>query len=185
MRDARYHLFDTRIGICGVAWNEGGLQRVQLPEADARATERRVSQQGVLRREPRPPEEVAACIDALARYFDGERVDFGGFLLDFGSLTPFDVQILRLLREVGFGRTVTYGGLAERAGCPGAAQAVGAVMSRNPWPIVVPCHRVVAASGRLGGFSAFGGARVKRMLLRMEGAVPEEEATGMLPGLFT
>jgi methylated-DNA-[protein]-cysteine S-methyltransferase len=184
MSETRYHLFDTRIGICGIAWGEDGLQRVQLPEADAHATERRVSRQGALHREQRPPEEIAACIDGLRRYFGGEPVDFGDFLLDFSLIRPFDARILRLLREVGFGRIVTYGGLAERAGHPGAAQAVGAAMARNPWPIVVPCYRVVAASGKLGGFSAFGGARVKRMLLGMEGAVPEEEATGMLPGLF-
>lgn len=184
MPEARYHLFDTRIGVCGVAWGDGGLRRMQLPEADPGATERCLSRQGALHPEPRPAGEVAACVDALRRYFDGERVEFGGFLLDFSLVQPFDAHVLRLLRKVGFGRTVTYGVLAERAGRPGAAQAVGAVMSRNPWPIVVPCHRVIAASGRLGGFSAFDGIRVKRMLLHLEGAVPEGE-TGMLPGLFS
>lgn len=180
--EIRYALFETLVGPCGIAWGEAGLVAVQLPEGDPATTEQRLRDKGVHGAEA-PSGEIADCIAGLQAYFEGETVDFGGLLLDWRRVSRSDRAIYELLREVPFGTMVTYGDLANRAGMPGGAQAIGAAMSRNPWPIVVPCHRVVAASGRLGGFSAFGGAMLKRKLLAMEGASFAEEAP-VLPGLF-
>lgn len=177
-----YCLFDTAIGVCGIAWGPEGLLAVQLPEADPAGTERRLRDR-CGGEKAGPPEDVAAYVADLQAYFAGEPVDFRHIALDWGQARSFDRPIYRALREVPFGRTLTYGELAERTGLEGAAQAIGAAMSRNPWPIVVPCHRVVAASGRLGGFSAYQGTRVKRKLLAMECATRENEPP-LLPGLF-
>lgn len=178
----RYHLFETSVGPCGIAWGEEGLIAVQLPESDPAATEQRLRSKGA-QAECSPSGELAACVAGLQAYFEGKIVEFGSIPLDWQRISRSDRAIYRLLRKVPFGRVVTYGELAERGGMTGAAQAIGAAMSRNPWPVIIPCHRVVAASGKLGGFSAFGGAMLKRKLLAMEGASFEGEAP-VLPGLF-
>lgn len=180
--EIRYALFETRVGPCGIAWGEAGLVAVQLPERDSATTEQRLRDKGVHGAEA-PSAEIADCIAGLQAYFEGEAVEFGGLPLDWRRVGSSDRAIYELLRQVPFGTMVTYGDLANRAGMPGGAQAIGEAMSRNPWPILVPCHRVVAASGRLGGFSAFGGAMLKRKLLAMEGASFAGEAP-VLPGLF-
>lgn len=177
-----YCLFDTAIGTCGIAWGGNGLAAVQLPERDPASTEHRLRAKGA-QFVGRPDGEMAACEAGLQAYFEAEPVDFAELSLDWERVGHSDREIYRLLREIPVGRMVTYGELAVRAGMAGAAQAIGAAMSRNPWPIVVPCHRVVAASGRLGGFSAYGGTLLKRKLLAMEGASFEAEAP-CLPGLF-
>ena len=106
--------------------------------------------------------------NALEAYFrTGKDKSLSGFGFDHTGLTPFRAAVMDTLRKVPAGTTVTYGELARRTGRPGAARAVGSIMARNPVPVLVPCHRVVATDG-LGGFS--GGLDVKRMLLRLEGA---------------
>lgn len=178
----RYVLFETEIGKCGVVWGDRGLAAVQLPERDADSTEQRLRDKGA-RGENEPGGEIGGFVAGLRAYFAGEAVEFSGLPIDWGRVGRSDRTIYKQLRDVPFGNMVTYGELADRTGMPGAAQAIGAAMSRNPWPIVVPCHRVVAASGKLGGFSAYGGAMLKRKLLAMEGAAFAGEAP-MLPGLF-
>jgi methylated-DNA-[protein]-cysteine S-methyltransferase len=165
-----YRLFDTAIGVCGVAWTREGLIRVQLPERDEAMTERRLRAKAGLRCDADPPRDIANCIALLQRYFAGEPIDFRDVALDFSGVIPFNADVYRALREIGWQRTTTYGELAKRIGDPGAARAVGAAMAQNPWPIVVPCHRVLAAAKKLGGFSAPGGAATKLKLLRLEGA---------------
>ena len=103
----------------------------------------------------------------LAEYFSGRRVRFTA-QLDLSSLNPFAKKVLRALARVPYGRTITYGQLAKRVGSGDAARAVGNVMAQNPVPIIVPCHRVVASGGSLGGFSAPGGLALKRRLLSLE-----------------
>ncbi|MBP0573471.1 methylated-DNA--[protein]-cysteine S-methyltransferase, partial [Mycobacterium tuberculosis] len=139
-----------------------GLTRVRLPDpADASPATPAAG-------EPVPP-EVADCVALLRASFAGEIVDFRAIPLDQTGLSALEAAIYAALRAVGRGETTTYGDLAARAGQPGAARAVGVAMARNRWPIVVPCHRVLASDGSLGGFSAPGGVKTKRRLLRLEG----------------
>jgi methylated-DNA-[protein]-cysteine S-methyltransferase len=110
-------------------------------------------------------------------------IDFQSLSLDLQSVTDFNQRIYAALRRIPFGTTTTYGALALSVGNPGAAQAVGIAMARNPWPVVVPCHRVLAAAKNIGGFSAFGGTATKRRLLQLEG-VDLDHGQSDLPGLF-
>jgi methylated-DNA-[protein]-cysteine S-methyltransferase len=181
-RALQYRLFATAFGVSGVAWGDAGLARVQLPEADVAATEQRLQKLGAVLVDSEPPTAVAHAIGELRAYFEGSRVDFGGIGLDESRLAEFNRRIYSALRMVGYGETTTYGALAARAGSPGAAQAVGTAMGRNPWPVIVPCHRVLAAAQAIGGFSAYGGAATKAKLLRMEG-VDLDRGQLTLPGL--
>lgn len=168
--DESYTLIDTAIGVCGLAWNENGLTRVQLPEVSAANTEARLRRRGATRAAQIPRTEITTCVTQLIAYFQGQRVDFAGVPLDTAALSAFDAAIYRALRQVGWGRTTSYGALSAAViGAPDAARAVGVAMARNAWPIVVPCHRVLAANGAMGGFSAYGGTMTKQMLLTLEG----------------
>jgi len=109
---------------------------------------------------------------ALCQYFEGSQVDFRHWpRVNIGGVSAFAATVLRECRKVGYGRTITYGELAARAGAPAAARAVGMVLSRNPVPLMIPCHRIVRADGSLGGYSGEGGLRAKDRLLRMESAI--------------
>lgn len=183
---AHYHLFDTALGRCGAAWNERGLVGVQLPEKDDAATERRLASKsgGTL---AGPPAWVAALIDNIRKYCAGEKIDFSAVEVDLYAMDDFRKRLYAALRGVGFGRTVTYGQLAKQLGLEGweGARDVGEAMGRNPMPIVIPCHRVLAAGNKPGGFSAYGGTTTKRKLLALEGVELEKKAdTGppRLPG---
>lgn len=171
------HRFATACGPVAVQWTALGIARVRLIEfatgGDAEPGE------GVATLPPL----AADCVRRVVACLAGEPVDFSDLALDETGIGSLETAIYRELRRVPRGSTVTYGELAARVGAPKAAQAVGAAMARNPWPIVVPCHRVLAAGGRLGGFSAPGGARTKRRLLRMEG-VDLDHGMALLPGLF-
>lgn len=168
------HRFTTAFAPMAIHWTDRGLSRVRLLDA----TDPVVADPAAEEALPYGPAEAVRLLRAC---FAGEPVDFSGVGLDETGFAPLDVAIWRELRRVPRGATVTYGELAARVGAPRAAQAVGSAMARNPWPIVVPCHRVLAAGGALGGFSAPGGTRTKRRLLRMEG-VDLDGGTPMLPG---
>jgi methylated-DNA-[protein]-cysteine S-methyltransferase len=163
-------LFDTAIGSCGIAWTGHGVAGVQLPEADARATQRRLagSFPGVPCRVP--PAEVAGAIAAIAALLRGDAQNLVGIVLDLQGVSEFERCVYRATRRIARGSTLTYGELAREIGLPGAARAVGQALGRNPYAPVVPCHRVLAAGGRPGGFSAHGGLRTKLRLLEIEGA---------------
>lgn len=170
----RHAAVATNWGIVRLGWSDIGLASVRLPDPAAPPDE------------PEPsdvPVDIAGWANLLRAYFAGEAVDFGGVALDDGDLGDSDRAIYAALRAVPRGETVTYGQLAARIGKPGAARAVGVAMARNRWPIVVPCHRVLATDGTLGGFSAPGGVATKRRLLAMEG-VDLDRGMPMLPGLF-
>ena len=176
-----YCLFDTDLGVCGVAWSERGLARFQLPEADKRATERRLRLRAADSRAEAPPPQIAEAIADVQRYMAGERVDFSAIALDLAGVPPFYVEIYAAARRVGWGETATYGELAHRAGAPGAARAVGQAMARNPVAVIIPCHRILASGNKVGGFSAFGGAVSKQRLLGLEGVrLGAAEAAGQL-----
>ena len=167
---ASYTLFDTAIGRCGIAWRSGLVVSTALPGADEAATARHLLRRLRDAREAEPEGAAAEAIDLVRRLLDGEAVDLSVIPVDLGACPDFERRIYALLREVPTGRTVTYGELAERAGSPGAARAVGMAMGRNPVPIIVPCHRVLASSGRSGGFSAPGGVTTKFRILQIEQA---------------
>jgi methylated-DNA-[protein]-cysteine S-methyltransferase len=179
-----HHLFDTSFGRCGVAWSAGGLVAVQLPEQDQAATERRLAAKSRSVGASEPPPAIAKLIDDIRRYLAGERVDFSAVPVDLDACDEFRRKVYGALRQVSFGRTVTYGDLARSAGSEGweGARDVGDAMGRNPVPIVIPCHRCLAAGGKLGGFSAHGGIATKRRLLALEG-VHADDGGPRLPGL--
>lgn len=163
----RYCLFDTAFGLVGIVWSARGLTGLQLPEADVAATRARLEQRGAV--EGEPPPAVADAIERLRAYFDGEAVDFSDLAIDLPQGTSEERRrIYDAARALRWGETESYGTVAKRAGMPGGARVVGQAMAANPLPIVVPCHRVLAAGDRLGGFSAWGGAVTKERLLVLE-----------------
>jgi methylated-DNA-[protein]-cysteine S-methyltransferase len=181
---AHHHIFDTPIGPCGVAWNEHGLIGVQLPEANRAATERRLAAKTASTGVAEPPPWVATVIADIKRSLAGEPVDFTTVAVDFSNLDPFRQKLYETMRSLAWGQTTTYGELARQLGSSSweGARDVGEAMGRNPVPVVIPCHRVLAAGGKLGGFSAHGGAKTKAKLLALEGVHLDGDAP-RLPGL--
>ena len=181
--EAHFHLFDTAVGPCGLAWNSAGLIQVQLPEASEAATEMRLGRITGATWTDKPPNNVSDCEDRMRAYFEGEAVAFTDIDIDMCRVNAFSAKVYSVLRDVGWGQTTSYGALARQIGAPHAARAIGAAMGKNPWPLVVPCHRVLAASGKIGGFSAYGGRATKRKMLQLEQA-DADGAAPTLPGLF-
>ena len=173
------HLFDTPIGRCGIAWSERGILALQLPEAREEATRARLLRRAPGARPAPPPPEVRRALDLILALLDGRPSDLGSIELDMSGVPTFDRRVYDAARAIPPGATRSYGEIARELGDPGLARAVGRALGRNPFAIVVPCHRVLAAGGRIGGFSAEGGTATKRRLLAIEGAVP-----GGGPSLF-
>jgi methylated-DNA-[protein]-cysteine S-methyltransferase len=186
MTTIHHTLFPTAIGSCGVAWSEHGLVALALPERDPAATEKRLRAKSRSTGHAEPPPQVAAAIALIQQYCAGEPVDFSAIPLDLSAVDPDRRRIYECMRALRFGETTTYGALARQAGADAAdweaAQRVGVAMGRNPVPIIVPCHRVLAAGGKLGGFSAYGGTTTKQALLALEGVHLDAGAV-RLPGL--
>lgn len=180
----RHYVFDTAIGPCGVAWNEHGLVGVQLHDANRDLTEHRLAAKATSAGAAEPPAWVAALIADLKRYFAGEPVDFSKVAIDFSAVDPFRRKLYEAMRTLAWGETTTYGELARRLGSTGweGAREVGEAMGRNPVPVVIPCHRVLAAGGKIGGFTAPGGVKSKAKLLALEGVHLDGDAP-RLPGL--
>lgn len=166
----RYFVFETASGFCAIAWSDAGIARFHLPTSTAAATERSLRRRLIDAEAGTPPAEVMAVIAAAKRYFAGEKVDFSNVSLDLGGQDEFFRKIYAAARRLGWGETTTYGSLAKELGAgPEAARDVGQAMAKNPLPLLIPCHRVLAAGGKLGGFSAPGGAATKQRMLEMEG----------------
>jgi methylated-DNA-[protein]-cysteine S-methyltransferase len=161
-------LFETALGRCGVAWGERGLLAVALPHVRDERTLAglRLRAPGAI--EATPPPGVDDAVDGMVALLEGEPSDLTEVELDLGRVPSFDRRVAATAREIPPGATLTYGELATRIGAPGEAREVGAALGRNRFPLVVPCHRIVAADGRLGGFSAPGGTETKRRLLAIE-----------------
>lgn len=174
-------LFDTPIGPCGLAWNDAGLTLVQLPEKDREATRARLVEKAKETGEgasaASAPGWVKDAIERLRAHLTGRPQDFSRVPLDLSDATPFVAKVLRAAQAVPAGRTVTYGELARTVGSPGASRAVGRAMATNAFPVLVPCHRVVASGGAPGGFSAYGGLVTKERILELEGATLSTRAT--------
>ena len=174
MSESGLAIFETPIGACGLAWRPEGLAGVLLPDRDSARTLARLRERHPGLEPAQPPDWVAQAIGRIGRLLSGEPDDLMSVPVDWSRVGAFDSSVLREARRIRPGETLTYGELAERVGEPGRARAVGQALGRNPWPIVVPCHRVTAASGRTGGFSAPGGVSTKLRLLEIEGALAAE-----------
>ena len=174
MAESGFTLFATAIGACGIAWRPEGLAGLQLPEASEAAARARLRRRFPGLAQAAPPAWVKPIVAAIRAAVAGEPADLGTLPLDFTGISPFEAAVYRAAREIPVGETSTYGAIAARLGDSLLARAVGQALGRNPWPIVVPCHRVTAADGRIGGFSAPGGTDTKLRLLEIEGALRAE-----------
>ena len=150
--------FETAIGDCGLRWSEAGLTRVYLPQTAAKPSA------------GEPPAFVREAAAAITALFEGEPRDLREVPLDFTGVPEFHARVFAALRLVDPGELCSYGDLAKAVGAPNGAQAVGRAMGSNPFPIVVPCHRVLSSTGALHGFSAPGGIVTKRRMLEIERA---------------
>jgi O-6-methylguanine DNA methyltransferase len=169
--------FATAIGTCGVAWSEHGVTGLQLPEESESSTRERMHRRFPHLKETIPPAHAQTAIATVTELMAGEEVDLSSVKLDLDGVSDFHRRVYEALRTTSRGTTVTYGELAAMAGSPGAARAVGTALRRNPLAILVPCHRVVAAGGKLGGFSAAGGPCTKTRMLGIEGVFFGAEAS--------
>lgn len=168
-----YALFPTALGHCGIAWGAQGLTGVQLPETDEVATRARMAKRFPQCGEGDAPPEVRTAMIAITALLAGhptEPTDLRHLVLDMEGVPPFHQRVYELARRIAPGETITYGELARQLGEPGAARAVGQALGANPFAPVVPCHRILAANARSGGFSASGGVDTKLRMLLIERA---------------
>lgn len=177
MKTSGFALFETTIGTCGVAWGPRGVTGVHLPEASTTATRNRMLKRFAPASEMAAPPVIAQIIADIVRLLQGFAVDLSQAALDMSGVPGFRARVYDVARGIPAGGTMSYGEIAARLGMPTEARAVGDALAKNPFPIVVPCHRVVAADGRLGGFSASGGVMTKLRLLSIE----RVQAPGTMP----
>ena len=171
-----FALFDTPLGVAAIGWHAGVVAAVEVPGGTAAHVRRAILRKlpGAVEAEPTP--SVAEVIARIRGLLTGTHDDLVDVEVDLSSMPQFQRRVYEFIRTIEPGAALTYGEVAERVGEPGAAQAVGQAMGNNPVPIIVPCHRVVAAGGKLGGFSAYGGSETKRRMLVIEGAdLPETQ----------
>ena len=179
-------LFDTAVGRCGLAWGDNGVVATQLPERTDARTRASLLRRAPAARDAEPPAPIRAVIERIVALLNGEPVDLDAVVLNMDGVPDFDRQVYIVARSIRHGRTLTYGQIAQQLGDPSIlerdaggkpvptfphpalAREVGAALGRNPFPIIVPCHRVLAAGGKAGGFSAPGGLATKRRLLAIE-----------------
>lgn len=166
----QFALFDAAVGSCGIAWSAAGIVGVQLPDRHEAATRERLQRRYPDAREAPPPPRIQQVIDNIVGLLRGEKRDLSAATLDMEHLSQFQQTVYAVARSIPPGATLTYGEIAARIGDRGMAREVGEAMGQNPFPIIVPCHRVLAAGGKVGGFSAAGGITTKLRLLNIEGA---------------
>ena len=165
-----YCIFDTMIGRCGIAWGPAGVIGVQLPEAREIETRRRLYQLYPDAREQRPPPNIEIAIEGIVTLLRGQPSDLSEVALDMSGLHAFNQRVYQLTQEIPRGETRTYGEIATRLGASGAVHSVAQALARNPFVIIVPCHRVLEAGSYADKISPHGGSISKRMLLSIEGA---------------
>ena len=142
-----YTIFDTTVGRCGIAWSQIGIVGVHLPEAREIETRRRMLRQYPEAKELSPPPEIEIAIDGIVALLRGQLADFSDVALDMHGVTPFNRRVYALARAIPRGETKTFAEVAKRLGASGASHAVGLAITRNPFTILVPCHRVLPAAG--------------------------------------
>lgn len=168
MSEQHFAIFETAIGSCGIVWTERGIAGVNLPEGSEDKTRARVKKRFPDAEEVAPPAEIQKIIRDIVALVAGEKIDFSYVKLDHAPLPDFPRRVYEIVRAIPIGHMMTYGDIAKRLGDVGLSREVGRAMGRNPTPIIMPCHRVVAASGKTGGFSAPGGVDTKMKLLSIE-----------------
>jgi methylated-DNA-[protein]-cysteine S-methyltransferase len=171
-----FTLFDTAIGRCGISWGKAGVTALQLPERNDSETQAKLLRKSPEAQSQKPPQKVQQAIDEISALLRGEKRDLSGIPLDMAGVPDFHRRCYDFARTIPPGRTLSYGEIAAKVGKNGAARAVGQAMGRNPFPLIVPCHRVLAAGRKLGGFSANGGIATKLKLLTIEGIHANDEA---------
>lgn len=169
MSTTYFTTFPTALGACGIAWSEAGVHASWLPEKNEAALRARIARRPHVEWPPNAP--IAAAISAIQALINGDKRDLREIALDVSRIGVFERSVYDLSRAIPPGQTRTYGQLAAELGDKSAARAVGQALGRNPFPIIVPCHRILAANGRTGGFSAPGGVSTKLKLLEIEGAL--------------
>jgi len=169
MSGRAYTIFDTGIGRCGIAWGADGIVGVQLPEAREIETRKRLFQLYPDAREIRPPPNVELAIEGIVALLRGAGGDFSDVTLDMGGIHVFNQRVYQITRAIPRGETRTYGEIAARLGAPGTAHSVARAIARNPFVIIVPCHRVLDAGGYADEISRHGGVISRRRLLSIEG----------------
>jgi methylated-DNA-[protein]-cysteine S-methyltransferase len=165
-----FALFDTPIGTCGIAWNATGIAGFQLPSANAEVTRARMSRRWTGAVEGAPPAGVKRVIDRVLALLAGKPIDLSDVPVDLSGAPAFHRRVYDIARTIPPGQTMTYGEIAKRLGVPHESREVGQAMGKNPIAIIMPCHRVLGADGKMGGFSASGGVATKRRILEIEGA---------------
>jgi len=171
-KDLGFALFETAIGHCGIVWSERGVAGVQLPERSEDATRKRICRRFPAAREAVPPADILRAVDDIVALLSGEPRDLTHVAIDIDGVADFNRRVYAIARTIPPGATLSYGEIAERLGDRSLARDVGQALGQNPIPIIVPCHRVLAAGGKSGGFSAPGGVATKLQLLTIEGAQP-------------
>jgi len=166
---AGHAVLETVIGFMGIAWSEKGLIRLCLPERSHESVERRLMRHAGVSASTAQPPWVVELIASIKAYAAGEDVDFSNVPVDLDGVDDFRLAIYDAARKLSYGETTTYGELAKRAGHAGLPSETGAALGANPVPLVIPCHRILAAGGKIGGFSAPGGSVTKEKMLAMEG----------------
>ncbi len=167
-----YAIFDTAIGRCGIVWSQTGIVAVQLPEAREIDTRRRIYQVHPEAREQRPPPDIAHAIDGIAAVLHGDRAELSDIGLDLSGMPGFHRRVYEFVRSIPRGETRTYSEIAKALGASGASHSVAQAIAKNPFMIIVPCHRVLEAGNYADKLSAYGGVISKRRLLSLEGAHP-------------
>ncbi|QYU69805.1 methylated-DNA--[protein]-cysteine S-methyltransferase [Leptolyngbya sp. 15MV] len=175
----RFALFPTPLGACGIAWSGETVVATHLPDASDALTVARLSARASGAIQGEPPPAIRHAMDAMAALLRGEKTDLAFIACDLSRIEPFAARVYAATRAIPPGETTTYGAIAAQLGDRALAQQVGQALGRNPFPIIVPCHRVMGANGRLTGFSANGGVATKLAMLAIEGA-----RLGEAPGLF-
>jgi methylated-DNA-[protein]-cysteine S-methyltransferase len=170
MSDTGFAFFDTAIGRCSIVWNARGVVRTRLPEGREQAAKDRITKRYPQAREAAPPAEIQRAIDDMIALLRGEPKDLTGIMLDTSQVSDFNQRVYDIARTIPAGATLTYGEIAQRLGDRTLAREVGQALGENPFPIIVPCHRVLAAGGKTGGFSAPGGVSTKMRMLTIEQA---------------
>ncbi len=165
-----FTLFDTPIGTCSLVWRDDRIVGLRLPEASPAATRTRITRRWPDAIEQTPPPDMQKVIGHVLALLAGEPVDLGDVPLDFGAAPEFHQRAYAIARKIPPGQTMTYGEIAKRLGAPHESREVGQAMGKNPIAIIMPCHRVLGADGKMGGFSANGGVSTKRRMLEIEGA---------------
>jgi methylated-DNA-[protein]-cysteine S-methyltransferase len=178
-----FFLFETPLGRCALVWRADAIVGASLPERDDETLRRSIARRFPAAVEAAPPQFVRAAADRIASHFARERQDFSDLPIDLSAGSAFERDVWRAALAIPCGETRTYGDLARAVGQPGAAQAVGVALGRNPVPILVPCHRILAGGGRTGGFSAPGGVATKLRILEIERARLPGEGNGLFDSL--